>query len=87
LTESEEFEKDATASFFIPKIRRGKSLFKRMRGIPLSGWSRSDFHCQSEGPPKPDVESSAHKKPRHPAGVSHMGCLGITPVVPHNPGA
>ncbi len=28
-----------------------------------------------------------NKKPQHPAGVSHIGLLGMTPVLPHAPGA
>ena len=32
-------------------------------------------------------KSTEHKKPQHPAGVSHIGLLGMTPVLPHAPGA
>ena len=33
------------------------------------------------------INSVKNKKPQHPAGVSHIGLLGMTPVLPHAPGA
>jgi len=32
------------------------------------------------------LNSLDNKKPRHPAGVFRIGLLGMTPVVPHDPG-
>src|SRR5690606_10648150 len=51
----------------------------------ISDWSCSDSNSHSGCPSNPNLKSLDNKKPRHPAGVFHIGSLGITPVVPCSP--
>ncbi|WP_216075949.1 hypothetical protein, partial [Acinetobacter indicus] len=50
-------------------------------------WSCSDFNSYFRCSSNFNLRSLDNKKPQHPAGVSHIGLLGMTPVLPHAPGA